>query len=320
MKNNGAKGLFLLTLLFLFNLADELQKAKQLEKEKRYKEASVIYQKLRREKKDDKIYARELFRLYINLKDTKSAKKELAKIPIEEWGIMAKYCEEKGLSHLAQEIYAEMAKSGLKPKTELEEIYLTEAKRLLKEGKVRSAREKIREIPQETEKKLYYLAKFFFLEEEFDSSLQYTYQLARKFPKSDLRNSLYELNLLVLSSEDLEPIIRAYRLLEADEDKEAEEVLKKSSSPFAQLLLAEIYEKSKKTDWAIKLLEKVISQDTTTLFGSKALLQLARIYQSLNDEKKAMTILEELITRFPSSPFAPIARTQLKPEKRGGVH
>ncbi len=312
--------LFLLSLLSLIIFAADLKKAKELVKEGKYKEAIGIYLKDRKEKKDERLHAPELFRLYVNLKDARSAKRELKKIPIKEWEGLVKYCEEKGEFNFAQEIYQEMAKAGLQPPTQLEEIYLKEARAFLKKNQFREAQKKIREIPKETEKKLYYLAKFFFLAEEFDSCLEYTRQFSKKFPKSDLRNTLYELNLLSASGEDLKPLIRAYCLLEIGEDKEAEEELKKSPSPLAQILLAEIYEKNRKTDQAIKLLEGIINRDTTAFFVSKALLQLAKIYQGMNDEKRAMNILEELITRYPSSSFAPIARSLLKPEKKGGVH
>lgn len=312
--------LFLLFSLFFFLFAADLKKAKELVKEGKYKEAIGIYLKDRKEKKDERLHAPELFRLYVNTKNRRSARKELKKIPINEWEDLAKYCEEKGEFNLAQEIYGEITKAGLKLAKGVEEIYLQEARVLLKKNRFKEAREKIREIPEKTEEKLYYLAKFFFLAEEFDSCLEYTRQFSKKFPKSDFRNTLYELNLLASFSDDLKPLIKIYRLLEIGENKEAEEELKKYSSPFAQILLAEVYEKNKKTDLAIKLLEGVITYDTTTFFASKAFLQLARIYQRINDEKRAMTILEELITRYPSSPFAPIARSLLKPEKRGGVH
>ncbi len=310
----------LLISSLLFAGLQDINRARQLEREGKYQEAISLYLKDRKEKKDEKIYAQELFRLYLHLKNIKSARKELKKIPVKEWQPLAKFCEEKGLINLAKEIYQELERSGTPQPLPLDELYYNQAKPYLKEGKIKEAIKEIASLPRETEKKFYYLAKFFFLAEEFDSALKYTFELARRFPKSDLRNSLYELNLLATTVEDIKPLIRAYLHIESGENKKAEEVLKKIDMPYAKVLLAQIYFAEKKTELAIKLLEETIYKDTTGFFASKALLDLAKIYQAINDEQRAMVILEELITRYPSSPFAPIARSLLKPEKRGGVH
>ncbi|GEM_PF-2378116 len=311
---------FLLLISSLLFAAPEVDKAQQLAREGRYKEAVQIYQRERRLKKNDSLYALELFHLYVNLRRVKEAKDELKKIPSAQRAPLAKFCEEKGLANLAKEIYQDLEKSGIRHPLSLEEVYYNQARVYLKEGKIKEAIKKIASLPQESERKLYYRAKFFFFLGEFDSTLKYTFEFSRRFPKSDLRNSLYELNLLLTTVDDIKPLTRVYLLREIGENKKAEDELKKINQPYAKILLAKIYEEDKKTSFAIKLLEEVISKDTTGFFASKALLELAKVYGSLSDEGKAQTCLEELITRYSSSPFAPIARSLMKSEKRGRIH
>ncbi len=301
---------FILPIFLFSSLFAQVAKAPELERNGKYKEALKIYGQERKAKKNDNLYALEVFRLYVLMKKEKAAKVELNKIPKGEWRNLANFCRENGLFHLAKEI-----ESSLFP----EATPYQEAKVFLKEGKIKEGIRKISTLP-ESEKKYYYLAKLLFLSGEFDSALRYTFELARKFPNSNFRNQLYELNLLPSFIPDINPLLSALISLECEENKKTEEMLKKIDHPYAKILLSSLYFEEKKTDLAVKLLEEIIYKDTTAFFASKALLSLAQIYLALNDKERANSILEDLITRYPSSPFTPIARSQLKLEKRGGIY
>jgi predicted negative regulator of RcsB-dependent stress response len=77
------------------------------------------------------------------------------------------------------------------------------------------------------------------------------------------------------------------------------------------LALSVCFEENGEMDNAIKTLEQITSgQDD--FFKEQAMLNLARIYGSADQEEKSQKILNDFVEKYPSSPFLALAKARLK--------
>ncbi|MEN2994499.1 MAG: tetratricopeptide repeat protein, partial [Thermodesulfovibrio sp.] len=150
-----------------------------------------------------------------------------------------------------------------------------------------------------------------------DKAKQYEYEAYRNYYKQDFKRAA-ELFLRAYDNEkNIVYLLNAgYTFSFAGEDKKAIEVLEKVEnsddevfSNLAKFKLAMILKKTNKEEAANKL--KQIVNGKRDFIKDAALYELAKIYEESNREQ-AKIYHEEIIKRFPSSPFAEIVKDKIK--------
>jgi tetratricopeptide (TPR) repeat protein len=204
---------------------------------------------------------------------------------------------------------------------------LEETRALIQAGSITEARKLLMARDNPTDEEVYWLAKLYFLGQDYDSTQIWVDELFQLHPHSQFLNDALLLELFIASSkgEGLDEISQAMLRYEEGARQLARDGLKDiiaqggGLADDAYLLMAQFYEAEGEVELARAALEELRSQFPESFLIPQAMLDEALLYHALGKDKSFKRLLEELILKYPVTPQAFIARGYLTEGSKSGL-
>lgn len=182
-------------------------------------------------------------------------------------------------------------------------------------GQPESARLTIQRVRRDTDQTLLFKARLAFLQGQFDTCTEYARTLSARFPASFLANDGLELIMLTLAGDRSLMLSRAMLDYETGHHEAARQKAKQLAqgddpvATQAYLLLARLLRNQRQPQQALALLDSALARPVARQTKPRLQLEQADIWhKDLNNLSRYRQTLEDLILKFPATPYAAIAR------------